>query len=142
MRLNEKALKKIQNEMEYGEYQIPCGYENVEGMSIYHLKEHEFEYDDFENCIVLTIEEAKRLHECAMFFWSDYEGTRYFTDDDRHFLTTMKERITQKEVKHLKKEIAQLEQDQARDNYYHQLFIKNAQETLQHRISQLKKGHE
>ena len=61
MKLSEKALKKIQDEMEHGEYQIPCGYENVEGMSIYHLEEHEFEPDDFEDCVVLTVMEVKEI---------------------------------------------------------------------------------
>ena len=61
MKLNEKALKKIQDEMDYGEYQIPCGYENVEGMSIYHLEEHEFEPDDFQGMVCLTIDQAKAL---------------------------------------------------------------------------------
>lgn len=60
-KLSEKALKKIQDEMEHGEYQIPCGYENVEGMSIYHLAEHDFESNDFEDCVMLTIKEAKEI---------------------------------------------------------------------------------
>lgn len=61
MKLSEKALKKIEDEMERGEYQIPCGYENVEGMSIYHLEEYEFEPDDFTGAVILTIEEAKQV---------------------------------------------------------------------------------
>lgn len=61
MKLSEKALKKIQDEMEHGEYQIPCGYENVEGMSIYHLEEHEFEPEDFTDTVVLTVNEAKEI---------------------------------------------------------------------------------
>lgn len=47
--------------------------------------------------VILTVEEAKRLHDCAMFFWCDYEGTQYFTNDDKRFLTDMKERIEQAE---------------------------------------------
>lgn len=61
----------------------------------------EFDPDDFEGDhfnrkdkkVVLTVEEAKRLHDCAMFFWDDYEGTKLFTYDDERFLTDMKKRI-------------------------------------------------
>lgn len=65
----------------------------------------EFEPDDFEGgcCqngndhINLTVEEAKRLHDCAMWFWCDYEGTQFFTHDDERFLTDMQERIAKAE---------------------------------------------
>lgn len=64
----------------------------------------EFRSEDFDGCfqngkdhVILTVEEAKRLHDCAMFFWDDYEGTKLFTYDDEQFLTEMKKRIEQAE---------------------------------------------
>ena len=100
MKLNEKGLGKLYNSKAC--YYDPDTEEEVVALSYF---EHvfEFEPDDFvggccqngKDHIVLTVEEARRLHDCAMFFWDDYEGTQYFTNDDKRFLTDMRERIEQ-----------------------------------------------
>ena len=100
MKLSEKALKKIQDEMEHGEYQIPCGYENVEGMSIYHLEEHEFKPDDFKDVVVLlTVEESKQIFQSLdeVLYWSDCESP--LTDKAMDGLNLLKQRIEQVEGK-------------------------------------------
>ena len=68
------------------------------------IGDFEFQPEDFDGCFqngkdhfVLTVKEAKQLLDCAMWFWCDYEGTKYFTYDDERFLTDMKERIEQAE---------------------------------------------
>lgn len=110
MKLNEKALKRIQDEMEHGEYQIPCGHENVEGMSIYHLEEHEFEPDDFEggyfqngkdHMICLTVEEAKEIYKVLDMGLEacihEYEREWEF-NPERQVRRAFKEKIEQAEV--------------------------------------------
>lgn len=82
------------------------GKENLQAFGFAHncdgafslLDDYEFDQDDFEGAVCLTVEEAKRLHDCAMWFWCDYEGTQYFTHDDMRFLTDMKDRIEQAEA--------------------------------------------
>lgn len=49
------------------------------------------------------------------------------TPDDAHIKEWLIERINQTEIKHLKREIAQWKEEQARDDYYQQLFLKNVE---------------
>lgn len=137
MKLNEKDLKRIQDEMEHGEYQIPCGYENVEGMSIYHLEEHEFETDDFKGIVCLTVEEAKGLLEISR----DYRMCLFnywripLSLSSNEAFTALRERIeqveatnTQEKIKRLEKEITRLKADQARDDRAKERFLNSLED--------------
>lgn len=102
MKLSKKGVQKIIDEVEIEVFLDDHGRDymkvNLDEKEIeIEDSDFEFESDDSQGHVVMTVDEAKRLHDCAMFFWDDYEGTKYFTNDDKRFLTDMKERIGKSE---------------------------------------------
>ena len=66
-----------------------------------------------EKIIILPVEEALEIALAV-------------NPNDVHIKECLK-KVKQEEIKNLKREIAQLKEEQARDDYYQQLFLKNVE---------------
>lgn len=114
MKLSEKGESRL-----YGSHNVFYD-DDIEGdvVALWELsKVWEFEPDDFKDCVVLTVEEAK-LILYAIECWDT-------VDEQIQAIDILEARIKQAEIKHLKCEIAQLKKEQARDN----LKIKRLEES-------------
>ena len=90
----------------------------------------EFDPSDFKDTIVLTVEEAEEFEVMTYDFLETFEK-HFDVPEWNHYVKLyqlLKERIEKAEIKRLKREIAQLKEYQARDNYYLQQFLKNVKQ--------------
>lgn len=90
------------------------GLEKIENYSSVDLKIEGLEPKDFKDVVVLTVDEAKDLYGlCFNLYHNRWILPAFDLEEAFNFL---EERIGQAKIKHLKKEIAQLKKEQARDN--------------------------
>ena len=74
----------------------------------------------------MTIDEAKGILWDLRDLYKQTYGREWVKDEP--WFDEFKKRINKAEIKHLKREIAQWKEEQARDNYYLQQFLKNVKQ--------------
>lgn len=127
-----------------GDHQITDGDYIIKGVKgeFYPCKPDIFEmtYESAENgCfqngnnhIALTVEEAKVIANALLTYERLFKGAiNASSNSERDSLPlscNLQKRIEQAQIRHLKREINQLKEDQARDNFYRQQFLKNAKQ--------------
>lgn len=90
----------------------------------------EFDPSDFKDTIVLTVGEAEEFEAMTYDFLETFEK-HFDVPEWNHYVKLyqlLKERIEQSEIKHLKREIAQLKEYQKRDDFYCQLFLEKVKQ--------------
>lgn len=129
MKLSEKGKSRI-HEM------IDCAFEahpdDAKGVQVLAKKyliecdDFELQYDDFQNVVCLTVDEAKGILWDLRDLYKQTYGREWVKDEP--WFDEFKKQINKAEIKHLKREIAQWKEEQKRDNFYLQLFLENVKQ--------------
>lgn len=116
MKLSKEFIAMFREEAKRARWEINSwNGKGIDDLVVDYLERKELKHEDFTGAVVLTVEESKRI---SMFFGavdccsSDIK----LTEGEKNLWKNLNERIEQSEIKHLKREIAQLKKEQVRDN--------------------------
>ena len=99
MKLSKKGFEKILDACQFDEDRATyaLNFSNPEKDYCFEIEETEFESNDFEDCVMLTVEEAKAFWDDARDF---YVHQSRISDDFEQLLSDIEERIEQAEEGH------------------------------------------